>query len=73
VAVHIERTRENVFTVEATSQELAALVGGARMALDAMSRAPQPPAVEAVQLLERVLHDFDRARARLADDEPAGG
>jgi len=32
--VRIERSRENVFTVTATSQELSALVAGARMALE---------------------------------------
>jgi hypothetical protein len=69
--VHIEQTRENVFTVVATGQELAALVAGARMSLDVMRDAPQPPPVEAVEALERVLRDFDRARARLASDDPA--
>jgi hypothetical protein len=64
--VRIERTRENVFTVVATSQELSALVAAARMALDAMRRAPQPPPPEAVELLDRVLADYDGARARLA-------
>jgi hypothetical protein len=38
-----------------------------------MRAAPQPPPPEVTQLLERVLRDFDRARARLADhDSPAG-
>jgi hypothetical protein len=64
--VRIERTRENVFTVVATSQELSALVAAARMALDAMRQAPQPPPPEAVELLDRVLADYDGARARLA-------
>jgi hypothetical protein len=71
--VRIERTRENVFTVEVTGQELSALVAGARMALDAMRDAPHPPPADAVQALERVLGDFDRARARLAGDAGAGG
>jgi hypothetical protein len=68
--VRIERTRENVFTVTATSQELSALVAAARMALDAMRRAPEPPPAEAVAVLERVIGDFDRARDRLME---AGG
>ena len=68
--VRIERSRENVFTVTATSQELSALVAGARMALEAMRGAPEPPPAEAVEILERVLHDFDRARERLTE---AGG
>jgi hypothetical protein len=70
--VRIERSRENVFTVTATSQELSALVAGARMALEAMRTAPEPPPPEATQILERVLREFDQARARLAAD-PSGG
>ena len=73
--VRIERTRENVFTVTATGQELSALVAGARMALDAMRAAPDAPPT-AVDLLARVLDDFDRARERLSeppDGRPAAG
>ncbi len=73
VSVRIERSRENVFTVTATSQELSALVAGARMALEAMRSAPEPPPKEAVEILERVLDDFDRARARLSDGQGEGG
>jgi hypothetical protein len=65
--VRIERTRENVFTVTATSQELSALVAAARMALEAMRGAPEPPPAEAVAVLERVIGDFDRARDRLME------
>jgi hypothetical protein len=72
-SVRIERSRENVFTVTATSQELSALVAGARMALDAMRAAPEPPPSEAFELLERVLNDFDRARERLGGERSAGG
>ena len=71
--MRIERTRDNVFTVVATGQELSALVAGARMALEAMRRSPEPPPGEAVGALERVLGDYDRARARLMGDEPACG
>jgi hypothetical protein len=70
--VRIERARENVFTVTATSQELSALVGAARMALDAMRSAPEPPLGRVLDALERVLSDFDRARERL-DEVPRGG
>jgi hypothetical protein len=70
--VRVERQRDNVFTLTATSQELAALVAAARIALDAMRAAPDPPPREASETLERVLADFDRARARLSD-EPTGG
>ena len=71
--MRIERSRENVFTVTATSQELSALVAGARMALEAMRSAPQPPPPAAVETLERVLREFDLARERLAGDSPGGG
>jgi hypothetical protein len=63
--VRVERSGENVFTVTATSQELSALVAAARMALGAMKREPGAVPVEAIEILERVLADFDRARARL--------
>ena len=59
--------------VTATSQELSALVAGARMALEAMRSAPEPPPKEAVEILGRVLDDFDRARARLSDGQGEGG
>jgi predicted tellurium resistance membrane protein TerC len=62
--MRMERERDNVFTITATSQELSALVAGARMSLDVMRTAPDPPA-DAIELLERVLGDFDRARERL--------
>ena len=72
-SMRIERARENVFTVTATSQELSALVAGARMALEAMRAAPEPPPAEALQILERVLGDFDRARAGLTEEPGASG
>jgi hypothetical protein len=59
----IERLRENVFTVTATSQELSALIAAARMALDAMLDDPNAPE-QAVRLLERVLADYDAAIQR---------
>jgi hypothetical protein len=64
--VRVEQTRENVFTVTATGQELSALVAGARLALDAMRASPEAPAT-AIELLGRVLDDFDRARGRLSE------
>jgi hypothetical protein len=70
--MRIERVRENVFTVTATSQELSTLVGAARMALDAMRSAPEPPPAGVLDAVEQVLSDFDRARER-ADDAPPGG
>jgi ABC-type transporter Mla subunit MlaD len=64
--VRVERNRENVFTVTATGQELSALIAGARLALDAMRASAEAPAA-AVELLSRVLDDFDRSRRQLSD------
>jgi len=71
--MRIERARENVFTVTATSQELSALVAAARMAYEAMRSAPQPPPAAALDALARVLSDFDRARGRFDEQPRAGG
>ena len=67
--MHIERPRPNVFTVTATAAELSALIAGARLALDVMRSAPDPPG-DAIKHLERVLYDFDRARGRLTGSGP---
>ena len=69
--VRVERNRENVFTVTATGQELSALVAGARLALDAMRASADAPAT-AIELLGRVLDDFDRSREQLAEPPPNG-
>jgi hypothetical protein len=69
--VRVERNRENVFTVTATGQELSALVAGARLALDAMRASADAPA-SAIELLGRVLEDFDRSRERLAEPPTNG-
>jgi hypothetical protein len=61
--VKVQRTRENVFTLTATSQELAALVAAARLALDAMLDDPNAPA-DAISILERVIADYDSALKR---------
>jgi hypothetical protein len=71
--LRIERTRENVFTIVASGQELSALVAGARMALDVMRTAPQPVPADAVETLERVLRGLARARERLAREQRPGG
>lgn len=71
--VRIERSRENVFTVTATSQELSALVAGARLALEAMRTAPEPPPAEAIAILGRVLAEFDRAREEFSSNHPRHG
>ena len=71
--MRIERARENVFTVTATSQELSALVAAARMAFEAMRSAPEPPPAAVLDALERVLSDFDRARKRLDDESRENG
>ena len=69
--MRVERRRENVFTVTATGPELSALVAGARLALDVMRASPDAPA-SAIELLGRVLDDFDRARERLSQPPPTG-
>jgi hypothetical protein len=71
--MRIESTRDNVFTVRATSQELSALIAAARMALEAMRSAPEPPPPAALEILERVLSEYDRAREHLASEPPASG
>ena len=71
--MRIERARDNVFTVTATSQELSALVAGARMALEAMRSAPEAPPAAVLDTLESVLSDFDRARERLGQQPPDDG
>jgi hypothetical protein len=53
------------------SHPAVALVAGARLALDAMRASPEAPAT-AIELLGRVLDDFDRARERLSES-PASG
>jgi hypothetical protein len=70
--VKLVRVRENVFEVTATGQELSALIAGARLALDVMRSSPEPPAA-AIELLERVLGDFDRARERSPQAPGDGG
>ena len=67
----VERTRENVFTVTATGPELSALVAGARLALEAMRASPDAPP-SAIELLARVLDDFDGARERLSERRSEG-
>jgi hypothetical protein len=62
--VKLEQTRPNVFTLTATSKELSGLVGAARMALEIMATDPDAPP-EMVELVSRVLRDYDRAIARL--------
>jgi hypothetical protein len=58
--VRLSQTRENVFTITATSQELSALIAGAKMALDMMQHDDRAPR-EAITLLTGVLRDYDRA------------
>ena len=64
----LEQVRPNVFRLTLASQELSALVAAARLARDGMMDDPNAPA-DAVRLLDSVLHDFDRARERLRDDD----
>ena len=59
----LERTRDNVFALSATAQELSALVGAARMSLEAMEHDERAPA-ELVALLRRILREYDAALER---------
>jgi hypothetical protein len=58
----VEELRPNVFRLTATGPELSSLVAAARMALDGLRREPRAPE-EAVELLARVLADYDRSVA----------
>jgi hypothetical protein len=62
--MRLELTRNNVFQVTATAQELSALVGAARMSLEAMERDEHAPA-ELVSLLRRILREYDSALERI--------
>jgi hypothetical protein len=64
----MERLRGNVFAVTATGQELSALIAACRLAADVMRSDPAAPR-EALDLLERVLRDYDRALARLPRED----
>lgn len=64
--MRITHTRANAITLVATSQEISALVAGARMALALMDADPQAPAEarDMSDLLTRVLADYDAGLAR---------
>lgn len=70
--MRIQHARENVLTITVTTEELSALVGAARMALEAMRSAPEAPPPGVLALLERVMSDFDRARERLGEEPQRG-
>jgi hypothetical protein len=60
----LELTRDNVFQLTATAQELSALVGAARMSLEAMEHDEHAPK-ELVALLRRILREYDSALERI--------
>ena len=64
----VVQLRRNVFELTATGQELSALIAAGRLAEDAMRRDPTAPR-EALDLLERVLRDYDQALARLRNED----
>ena len=64
----LEQLRPNVFRLTLASQELTALVAAARLARDAMLDDPNAPH-GALEHLDSVLRDYDRARERLRDDD----
>jgi predicted DNA-binding transcriptional regulator YafY len=63
--MRLERKRENVLTLTATSQELSALVAAARLAYGAMQSDPNAISAEALEAVAAVLRDYDRAREKL--------
>jgi hypothetical protein len=66
--VKVAQLRGNVFELRATGQELSALIAAGRLAADAMRRDPMAPR-EALDLLERVLRDYDLSLARLRKED----
>ena len=71
--MRVDRAREDMFTLTATGDDLLTLVAGARLGVDALRAAPDPSSAEALDELERVLAEFDRARARLEGEQPPAG
>ena len=67
--MRVEAVRANVLRVTATRQELAVLVAAARMAHDAMREDPSAPR-EALELLGRVVADYDAAAASAGTEPP---
>jgi hypothetical protein len=68
--MHLERKRENVLTLTATSQELSALIAAARMAYGAMRSDADAVSEEAIETVGAVLRDYDRAREKLNKPTP---
>lgn len=70
--MRVTRTRANVVTLIATSQEVSALVSGARMALALMRADPNAPAAasDLASLLTRVLADYERALSARDGEAP---
>jgi hypothetical protein len=66
--VKVVQLRANVFEVTATGQELSALIAAGRLATDMMRADPAAPR-EALDLLEGVLRDYDRALARFRKED----
>jgi hypothetical protein len=61
----LERPRESTFIVTATAAELAALLAGARMALNVMENDRSGATAAARESLSAVLENFDEALRRL--------
>jgi hypothetical protein len=66
--VKVAQLRGNVFELTATGQELSTLIAAGRLAADVMRRDPTAPR-EALDLLERVLRDYDLSLARLRKED----
>jgi hypothetical protein len=66
--VKVVQLRANVFQVTVTGPELSALIAAGRLAADMMRGDPAAPR-EALDLLERVLRDYDHALARFQKED----
>jgi hypothetical protein len=78
--MRLERTREDMVTLTAKGEDLLTLVAGARIGKDALRADPSLAEAldgldltEALDELERLLAEFDRARARLEGEQPPAG
>ena len=73
VSVRIEHSRENVFTVTATEPGALGVGGGCAHGAGGDARGARAASAAALEILERVLGEFDRARERLAPNRTGGG
>ena len=83
--MRLERTGEDMLTLTAKGEDLLTLVATAQIGVDAMRADPSaakaldgfegvlPSVAEALDEIDRVLAEFDRARAQLESEQPPAG